>query len=59
MFDNVNPTDPFVAFDVLTDAIAQGVQDGVRIWCAAAAGAIALALGIVWLVSRHDKRRGR
>ncbi len=50
-------TDPLVAFDVLMDAIAQGVQDGVRIWCAGVAGAVAVAMAVVWIASRRAKRR--
>lgn len=50
-------TDPFVAFDVLMDAIAQGVEDGIRLWALTVIAAIALIVTAAWLYERHARRK--
>jgi hypothetical protein len=52
-------SDPIVAFEVLMDAIAQGVQDGLRIWLMLVVAAVMVVIAAVWLIERIARRSGK
>jgi hypothetical protein len=52
-------TDPIVAFELLMDAIARGVEDGIRLWAMTVTAAIAVVILCAWLYERHVRKSGK
>lgn len=49
-------TDPFVALDIVMNGIADGVEDGIRLWLMTVAAGIAVVVSAAWLFQLHARR---